>query len=79
VNEKAVFARDSVRAALAERKVVVLVADWTTADPAITAALARFGRPGVPLYVLYPPGGEPVILPQILTPELFIDALRQLP
>ena len=36
--------------------VVKLKADWTNADPAITKLLKQFGRPGVPLYVLYPAG-----------------------
>ena len=27
--------------------------DWTNRDPAITQALADFGRAGVPLYVVY--------------------------
>jgi thiol:disulfide interchange protein DsbD len=54
-------------------------ADWTRKDPAITAALAAFGRNGVPLYVLYPPRGEPVILPELLTPTLVLDAISAMP
>jgi thiol:disulfide interchange protein len=79
VNEKVLMRSDALHRALAERNVAWLTADWTTPDPAITAALARFGRSGVPLYVLYPNGGEPVVLPQILTPDVFIEALRQIP
>jgi thiol:disulfide interchange protein len=79
VNEKVLMRSDALHQALAERNVAWLTADWTTPDPAITAALARFGRSGVPLYVLYPNGGEPVVLPQILTPDIFIEALRQIP
>ena len=44
--------------------------DWTNRDAAITKALADFGRAGVPLYVVYnskPGGGEPLVLPQLLT------------
>jgi thiol:disulfide interchange protein len=54
-------------------------ADWTNANPEITAALARFGRVGVPFYVIYPPGraGEPIILPEILTEQMVLDALRK--
>jgi thiol:disulfide interchange protein len=79
VSEKVVFENAAVRAKLAEKNVMTLVADWTTSDPAITEALGRFGRSGVPLYLLYPPGGEPEILPQILTPDIFIAALDRLP
>jgi thiol:disulfide interchange protein DsbD len=75
VNEKVVFASDDVRRVLADRDVVWLTADWTTPDPAISAELARHGRSGVPLYLLYGPHGEPEILPQVLTPAIVIDAL----
>ena len=79
VNEKVLLRSDALHQALAERNVAWLTADWTNPDPAITAALARFGRSGVPLYVLYPNGGEPVVLPQILTPDIFLEALQQIP
>jgi thiol:disulfide interchange protein DsbD len=76
VNEKVVFANAEVRRVLAERNVAWLTADWTNPDPAITAALARHGRSGVPLYLLYGPQGEPEILPQILTPATVIEAVN---
>ena len=79
VNEKVVFGNEAVRRKLRDKKVAVLVGDWTTSDPAITTALARFGRSGVPLYLLYPPGQDPVVLPQILTPDNFVEALDTLP
>ena len=54
-------------------------ADWTSRDPEITRALAEFGRNSVPLYVLYSggPDSEPAILPELLTPGLVLDALKQ--
>jgi len=67
VNEKAALSATSVQNALKSKNIAYLKGDWTRQDPAITAALASFGRNGVPLYVLYPPKGEPIILPQILT------------
>ena len=79
VNEKVVFGNKAVQQALRDQDVAVLLADWTTADPAITAALARFGRSGVPLYLLYAPGKAAVVLPQILTPDNFLAALGTLP
>ena len=56
--------------------VVTLKGDWTSRDPAITALLARYGRVGVPLYLLYPadPSARPIVLPQLLTPA---DVLRR--
>ena len=76
VNEKVVFDNDEVRRVLAERNVAWLTGDWTTPDPLITAELARHGRSGVPLYLLYPVQGEPEVLPQVLTPAIFIEAVN---
>lgn len=47
----------------------MLRGDWTNGDPEITQALSRFGRNGVPLYLLYSGknGDIPRVLPQILT------------
>lgn len=76
VNERGALASDAVKTAFADAGVVTLVADWTRSDPAITEALAAFGRNGVPLYLVYPKGGEPRVLPQVLTPGIVIDALK---
>jgi len=67
----------AVREAFAARNVAYLKADWTRGDPAITALLRDQGRDGVPLYLFWAPGAAaPVLLPQILTEGLVIDALR---
>lgn len=77
-NEKAVFARDGFREALAEANAVYMVGDWTDVDPAITAYLQRYKAVGVPLYVVYPRGGgEGTVLPTVLTPQLVRDALQR--
>lgn len=49
--------------------ITTLTADWTKKDPIITEDLERFGRIGVPLYLLYTgdPQESPMILPQVLT------------
>ncbi|MES2886305.1 MAG: protein-disulfide reductase DsbD domain-containing protein [Pseudomonadota bacterium] len=76
VNERGALASTAVKQAFADEGVVSLVADWTRADPEITKALAAFGRNGVPLYLVYPKGGEPRVLPQVLTPGIVMDALK---
>ena len=77
-NEKTVLESASVREAFARRGIVKLKADWTNADPAITKILQQFGRPGVPLYVLYPAGksAEPIILPELLTKNIVLEQLE---
>ena len=69
----------SVQNAFRDKGVVRFRADWTQRDPIITAALESFGRSGVPLYVLYPPNGEPILLPVILRASIVTDALNRLP
>ncbi|AXQ30988.1 hypothetical protein D0B54_20905 [Solimonas sp. K1W22B-7] len=76
VNERAALKTDAVQSAFRERGVSFLVADWTRNDPAITRVLERHQRPGVPLYLVYVNGGEPRVLPQLLTPQIVIDALN---
>ena len=74
-NEQSTLGTDRVRSYFKERGIAYVKGDWTNADPAITAVLERFGRSGVPLYVYFPPEGDPVVLPQILTPGVVIGAI----
>jgi thiol:disulfide interchange protein DsbD len=56
---------------------VKLRADWTNGDPTITKLLQQFGRPGVPLYVLYPgKNEEPVVFPEVLTKGMVLEKLQ---
>jgi thiol:disulfide interchange protein len=75
VNERIALDTAPVRAAFKANNVAYLKGDWTREDPAITAFLRAHGRDGVPLYVFYPAGGEPRILPQILTPGIVLAAI----
>jgi thiol:disulfide interchange protein len=78
VNEKVAFGSKKVQDAFADKNILALRGDWTNSDSEITKALAQFGRNSVPLYVLYKPGKKPVILPEILTPEIVLDAIRKI-
>ncbi|MBC7768435.1 MAG: thioredoxin family protein, partial [Phycisphaerales bacterium] len=75
VNEASALANPRVAQALAEADVAYLVGDWTNRDEAIAAALAEHGRAGVPLYLYYPPGGEPMVLPQMLSQTLVLETI----
>ena len=55
-------------------------ADWTSRNAEITRALESHGRSGVPLYVLYLGNNDPpVLLPEVLTESIVVDALNLLP
>jgi thiol:disulfide interchange protein DsbD len=78
VNEKVALSGSKVAEAFKAQNAVYLKADWTNRDPLIAKALADFNRVGVPLYVVYPKnGGAPVILPQLLTEGLVIEAIEK--
>ena len=76
VNKRVALNDTEVLLHFADMKIERLKADWTMQNPEITAALAEFGRNGVPLYVYYPPRGEGIILPEILTPSIVLAAIN---
>ena len=79
VNEATSLNTKAVRAAMAERGVTYMKGDWTNQNPEITRLLEKYGRSGVPLYLLYAGTGEPQVLPQILTEGTVLAALDAVP
>jgi len=76
-NEANVLESQDVREAFQRRGIVKMKADWTNGDPVITKLLQQFGRPGVPLYVLYPgKNEEPIVFPELLTKSMVLDKLE---
>src|SRR5437867_372770 len=76
-NEANVLESAEVRDAFQRHATVKLKADWTNGDPAITKLLQKFGRPGVPLYVLYPgKNEEPIVFPEVLTKGMVLEKLQ---
>jgi len=80
VNERVAFSSPEVQKQFASLKIVPLKADWTSRNKEITEALAHYGRNSVPLYVLYGPDKtkDPIILPEIITPGIVVDALSRI-
>lgn len=77
VNKKVVFASSRVRDYFRDNKVATLKADWTNADPLITAELERWNRSAVPFNLAYPAGAAaPRELPEVLTPDIVLAALE---
>jgi thiol:disulfide interchange protein len=77
-NKAAVFSSRDVLAELAKRDVLLLKADWTSKDPAITAELAKWNRSAVPFNLIYAPGrSDPLVLPELLTPGRVLEALAK--
>jgi thiol:disulfide interchange protein len=78
-NEATVLASDAVTEAFRKQDVATLKVDWTTSDPEITQLLAKFGRAGVPLYVVMSPHRPtaPTVLPTLLTKEMVLEAIEK--
>ena len=76
-NEASVLEAKDVREAFQRHGIVKMKADWTNGDPVITKLLQEFGRPGVPLYVLYPAKNEePIVFPEVLTKGMVLEKLE---
>jgi thiol:disulfide interchange protein len=81
VNEAIALNQKEVAQAFKNQGIVALRADWTRRDATIARELARFGRSGVPLYVLFyrDPAYPPLVLPEVLTPQIVLDAVTHIP
>jgi thiol:disulfide interchange protein len=71
VNERVAIDTAAVQASFKKKNMAVLVGDWTNGDPVLGRFIEAHNRLGVPLYLYYPVGGgEPRVLPQVLTPSM---------
>jgi thiol:disulfide interchange protein DsbD len=77
-NKKTTLSDAALLADFDTRQVVLLRADWTRRDAAITQALTALGRSGVPVYALYAPGRAPVLLSELPSVAEVQQALRGL-
>jgi thiol:disulfide interchange protein DsbD len=76
-NKKLVFHSNEVLTYFRDHRIATLRGDWTNKDPQITAELAKYQRSAVPFNVIWKPGkAEPVILPELLTPGIVLDAVK---
>ena len=75
-NKRTTLAAAEVKAGFESRNVLLLRADWTRRDPAITAQLTQYGRSGVPVYAVYTPGAAgPRLLSEILSADEVLGAI----
>jgi thiol:disulfide interchange protein DsbD len=74
---KPVLESQAVEGKLKEMNAVTLVGDYTRFPSDIFDELARHGRAGVPLVLVYSKNGadDPIVLPEALTPGIVLSAL----
>lgn len=76
VNERLVLETPEMAAAFAHHGVIAMRADWTNRSDTIAQFLAEHGRYGIPFYLLYRPGQEPRLFPELLTKDLVLRELE---
>jgi thiol:disulfide interchange protein DsbD len=79
VNAKTSLEIESVKAKLKAINAVALLENSFKKNAAVVAELSRHGRAGVPLVLVYPkdPAQPPIVLPELLTPQIVLDALEK--
>ncbi len=77
MNERVIFSDAEFVQQFEDSGAVYMKGDWTNRDAEIAQALARFNRPGVPLYVVYRSGREPLVLPQVLSADVLLNAIEE--
>ena len=78
VNEKTILLSKNVQESFKKNNVVLLKADWTNRNKEIADYLQKFGKYGIPFYVVY--GGKkgiPIPLPEIITPGIVTEAIQK--
>ena len=77
VNKKSSLEISSVREKLKSLNTVALLGDYTHFPDAITTELNRYNRAGVPLVLVFPKNADapPMVLPEVLTPGIVLNAL----
>lgn len=77
-NKLLVLETPKVAGKLEEMGVVPIKADFTKQNAQIAAEIRAHGRNGVPVNVIYPADrpDEPIVLPEILTTRIVMDALK---
>lgn len=76
VNKSQAYSEEVI-ALMKERGIVPMKADKTKPNPAIEAKLAELRRTAIPVNVLYVPGQEPIITPEVLTSSYLLELFRE--
>jgi suppressor for copper-sensitivity B len=75
VNERLILDTPEIAGAFAAHHVLPMRADWTNRSDTIARFLADNGRYGIPFYMLYRPGRQPVVFSELPTKTAILAAL----
>ncbi len=74
-NLKVAIDRPRVRELIERNRVVPMLADWTDRSDTIKQQLNELGKNSIPLLVVWPPEGDPIVKPDLLTESQVVEAL----
>ena len=77
-NKKVAINREAVQEAFLKKGVTLIEGDMTKEDPKLSAALKKYGRTAVPVYVFYDGVNDWEVLPSTLTESLLLDKVNSL-
>ena len=77
VNERLILDTPEVARAFRENSVVPMRADWTNHNDEIARFLAEHGRYGIPLYLLYLPGGDTHLFSELPSKADLVETVRR--
>ena len=77
LNSRWAIERRQVFELVEKNRVIPLLADWTDRSPAIKKALNELGANSIPVLAIWPPGGEAIVLKDLLTKGQVVDALTK--
>lgn len=78
-NDTLVFSNIAVKSVINRYNIKLIEVDWTNYDPEVLAFMERFGRKGLPFYVLFSPNiPEGMLLPEILSERELTKILKNI-
>ena len=79
-NDFSVFSTESIKEMFSDSEITVLEVDWTSFDASVLEFMEKFGRRGIPFYVIFTPRiPEGMVLPEIVSDagmRNLVDKLR---
>ncbi len=77
-NERLTLSQDKVKSALLDKDLIAMRGDWTRPDPVLADFMRQYGRYGIPFNAVYGPAApEGIILPELLSPEIVLNAIKK--
>lgn len=77
VNKAVAIETDKVAMFIKEHNIVPMLADFTHGSPIVKSELRKLGCNSIPVLAIYPVGHKPIIMPDLLTEQQVLSALRQ--